>query len=65
MKCTVCKKRFTIAKPNVYRVRVCEKPAGSLYSLLRTFDAIDCPKCGCQHLLKPREKREVNPDDER
>ena len=64
MKCSVCNKRFAIAKPNVYRVRVHDKPVGSLYTVLRTFDAIDCPRCGCQHLLKPRENREVEPDDE-
>lgn len=65
MKCSVCKKRFTIAKPNVYRVRVLEKSVWLPNAVLRTFDAIDCPKCGCQHLLKPRESREVKPDDKR
>lgn len=64
MKCTVCGKQFTPVRTAVYLVL--NAPSGALAELTsgpKTYDAIDCPRCGCQHVLKerlPMEKGEVN-----
>ena len=57
MKCTICGKRFSIKKKYVYNV-VVNKNEGLLVACNVIFDAIDCPNCGCQHLLKERRMRE-------
>lgn len=48
MKCTVCGKRLSLRKENVYLV----KEEGTIFNKYR--DAIDCSKCGCQNLLAIR-----------
>lgn len=57
MKCTICGKRFSVKKKDVYNV-VVNKNEGLIIPCNVIFDAIDCPKCGCQHLLKERKLRE-------
>lgn len=59
MRCSVCKKYFSIRKSDVHKVEInagiIEKP--------KVFDSIDCTRCGCQHLLKerhPRKESETN-----
>lgn len=50
MKCTVCRKRFSLRKENVYLVQ----EESVIFDKYR--DAIDCPKCGCQNILATRKK---------
>ena len=57
MKCTICGKRFGVKKKFVYNV-VVNKNEGLIIPCNVIFDAIDCPECGCQHLLKARNPRE-------
>ena len=57
MKCTIFGKRFSVQKKYVYNV-VVNKNEGLIIPCNVIFDAMDCPKCGCQHLLKVREPRE-------
>ena len=52
-KCSVCGRRFEIRKENTYRAF---KPGGITF-VRSVFDAVDCPHCGCQHLLNIREER--------
>ena len=67
MKCVVCKKRFSIEMYNVYRVGEGSKTTvGVFIPPDKVYDAIDCPSCGCQHLLKvrlPEVKDGVEDDD--
>ena len=57
MKCTICGKRFSVKKKYVYNV-VFKQNEVLTFAGDVIFDAIDCPKCGCQHLLKERQPRE-------
>lgn len=52
MKCKVCGKYFTPKKDAVYQV--CETTGGLINAVLKVFDAIDCPRCGCQRVLGVR-----------
>lgn len=55
MKCSICKKRFHIEMFNVYQVNeTVANIVGKYLPTDRVYDAIDCPSCGCQHLLKVR-----------
>lgn len=49
-KCSVCGRRFEFRKENVYRAYV----HATITSGKHVFDVIDCPHCGCQHMLKER-----------
>lgn len=54
IKCIVCGKRFMPDKESTYLV--CN-PVTALSALCNTpnvHDAVDCPRCGCQQLLKIR-----------
>ena len=53
MKCTICGKRFSVKKKFVYKV-VSSKNQELPFLCKVIFDAMDCPKCGCQYLLKER-----------
>lgn len=56
MKCSICNKRFTPKKEKVYRVKdrvTIIKPFSESAAIV-VFDAIDCPRCGCQHKLVER-----------
>ena len=62
MKCGVCGKYFIPKKENVYLVA--EKKMFSTQQV-ETYDAIDCPRCGCQKVLKLRmDKVEQDGDTE-
>lgn len=52
-KCTVCGKRFAPQKESVYLIN---GSAATLDILVRAknYDAVDCPRCGCQQVLKIR-----------
>ena len=56
MKCTICGKWFSVNKKFVYNV-VVNKNEGLIIPCNVIFDAMDCPKCGCQYLLKERKLR--------
>ena len=57
MKCTICGKRFSVKKKYVYNV-VFKQYEVLSFTCDVIFDAMDCPNCGCQHLLKERKLRE-------
>lgn len=57
MKCTICGKRFNVKKKYVYKLVINNNGVFKFTGDV-IFDAIDCPKCGCQHLLKERQPRE-------
>ena len=50
-KCRACGKRFMPSKETTYQV--IEKVIGlaALGATNKVYDAADCPRCGCQHLL--------------
>lgn len=48
--CEVCNHTLNISKDNVYTANVGE----SIFGMNEKWDAIDCPYCGCQNLLKRR-----------
>lgn len=53
-KCTVCRKRFVLNKENVYQASETLPFTKALSEIARVYDVTDCPKCGCQVLLKIR-----------
>lgn len=54
MICKICKKYFKARKEDKY---LAQKPRGlsDLASAPTTFEAFDCPKCGCQNIVNVRE----------
>ena len=52
-KCDVCGKWFTLSKEHVYQVVECVYTPFT-GDVEKTYDAVDCPQCGCQTLLKVR-----------
>ncbi len=57
MECKVCGTRIKPAKDEIYAATERLTPMELLTSKARVFDAIDCPRCGCQNLLAIREPR--------
>ncbi len=55
VKCSVCRKKIKIDKESVYQAQERLSVADAMIKVPRTFDAIDCPICGCQKLLQIRE----------
>ena len=56
MKCKICGKRFKLIKENRY---LAKEKIGSLECLKKaskTFEAFDCPHCGCQNIVNIREE---------
>lgn len=53
-KCKVCGKRFDIKKDAVYQVRPSVSFTEAFTKESSTYDAVDCPNCGCQHRLAVR-----------
>ena len=54
IKCKVCGTRFVPCKHYVY---LCAEPKSAIQLICndrKVYDAMDCPKCGCQTLLAPR-----------
>lgn len=55
IECSVCGHKFPIEKKSVYQVQ--DQPSFSDLLTGKTpviFNAIDCPECGCQMVLKGR-----------
>ena len=57
MKCCVCGMRLEPRKETVYQVSESLSVTQALTDTAKVFDAIDCPRCGCQHVLKVRMPR--------
>lgn len=56
--CKVCNYHFYAHKEDTYLIRKALSPLEVLSSQLTDlYTAIDCPICGCQHILAPREAR--------
>lgn len=51
--CKICGEEFDIAKEDKYQVRVPSFDATRGFTKM-TWDALDCPHCGCQNLLSKR-----------
>ena len=55
IKCTVCNHSFELIKEMVYEVQTEVAPMGLILSRKNNvYDAVDCPECGCQMVLKDR-----------
>lgn len=55
MKCKICEKEFELKKENKYIVTEKIAAFGTLAKLPKTFEAFDCPYCGCQNIVNTRE----------
>ena len=55
MKCKVCGKRFKAIKENRYEVVKHPEGLQVLTQSSTTYEAFDCPKCGCQNIVGVRE----------
>ena len=54
-KCKVCKKRFGLQKKNKYQIYVAPVGISCIVEGGKTFEAYDCPYCGCQNIVNIRE----------
>nr|DAL28802.1 MAG TPA_asm: RimK-related lysine biosynthesis protein, Probable-dependent amine/thiol ligase family Amino-group [Caudoviricetes sp.] len=54
MKCKICGKEFELKKENKYLVTEKIAAFGALTELPKTFEAFDCPHCGCQNVMNIR-----------
>ena len=54
LKCSVCGKRFMPNKESVYLASECPSVIDVFTKAQREYEAVDCPRCGCQKLLKIR-----------
>ena len=50
-KCKVCKKRFNLKKENKYQIYVAPVGLNCIVEGGKTFEAFDCPMCGCQNIV--------------
>lgn len=53
-RCEVCGKRLVINRDTVYTVNA-SSAFITAFSTTAYFNAVDCPQCGCQKILKQRE----------
>ena len=53
VKCNVCNYKFYV---ELEKVKTVAETTGAMTALngVKKYDAIDCPKCGCQKVLWPR-----------
>lgn len=59
MKCKICNKRFKLIKENNYIVTVHPTGLNCLIEPIKTYEAFDCPKCGCQNIVNRREESNI------
>ena len=59
MICKVCKRRFVANKNDKYLAQRVRSIADAITTAPVTYEAFDCPKCGCQNIVNVREP-EVN-----
>ena len=57
IKCDICNKEYDIKKEDTYIVTKEKKDIFPFSKEL--FDAIDCPECGCQKILKRRYLKKI------
>lgn len=55
MKCKVCGKRFKLLKENRYEVVKIPVGLNCLTEGSVTYEAFDCPRCGCQNIVNIKE----------
>lgn len=55
MNCKVCNHPLNIAKENAYIAKVKERFLS--VEFVKKYNAVDCPYCGCQNLLRERFER--------
>ena len=55
MICKVCKRRFTASKDNKYLAQKSRSITDAITPAPVTYEAFDCPKCGCQNIVNVRE----------
>ncbi len=55
IKCKICKYRFKLSKEMLYVAQETACGVSILPTNTKMFDAVDCPRCGCQILLNVRE----------
>jgi len=53
-RCEVCGKRLVINRETVYVVNT-SSALTTAFGTASYFNAVDCPQCGCQKILKQRE----------
>ena len=59
MKCKICGKEFELKKENKYLATEKIAAFGTLSKIPKTFEAFDCPHCGCQNIVNIREKEVI------
>ena len=61
MICKVCKRRFVANKNDKYLAQGVRSITDAIMTAPVTYEAFDCPKCGCQNIVNVREP-EYNDD---
>ncbi len=55
MICKVCKRRFVANKNDKYLAQKARSITDDIMTAPVTYEAFDCPKCGCQNIVNVRE----------
>ena len=55
MICKVCKRRFVANKNDKYLVQRARSIVDAITTAPVTYEAFDCPKCGCRNIVNVRE----------
>lgn len=64
MKCKICGKRFKLMKKNKYLATEKIAAFGIWAKPPKTFEAFDCPRCGCQNIVNIREEAVIERETE-
>lgn len=56
MICKVCKRRFVANKNDKYLAQGVRSITDAIMTAPVTYEAFDCPKCGCQNIVNVREQ---------
>lgn len=65
MKCKICEKEFELKKEEKYLATEKVTAFGTLAKLPKTFEAFDCPHCGCQNIVNIREEEATDYDEDK
>ena len=55
MICKVCKRRFVANKNDKYLAQRVRSITDAIMTAPVTYEAFDCPRCGCQNIVNIRE----------
>ena len=55
MICKVCKRRFVVNKNDKYLAQKARSITDAIMTAPVTYEAFDCPRCGCQNIVNVRE----------